>query len=54
MLATTEGLSEADKQQWRDWLVQVSKAPPAKKERGRDQEHLSIDSRTPQQTPERP
>ncbi|HWG45046.1 MAG TPA: hypothetical protein VN688_19915 [Gemmataceae bacterium] len=56
MLATTEGLSEADKQQWRDWLVQVSKAPPAKKERerGRDQEHLSIDSRAPQQTPERP
>ena len=33
LLATTEGLSELDKQQWFEWLNQVSKVPPPVKDR---------------------
>jgi tetratricopeptide (TPR) repeat protein len=54
MLAATEGLSETDKQQWRDWLTQVSKVPPKKdRERDRGTERPVLDSRTPQPEPER-
>jgi tetratricopeptide (TPR) repeat protein len=53
MLAKTEGLSEADKQQYSDWLSQVSKMPLPGKEpkRGREPERPPVD---PGNTTERP
>jgi hypothetical protein len=56
LLPTTEGLSEAEKQQWSDWLNQVSKVPiPLKDaERGVERERLPLDSRNPTPNAEHP
>jgi hypothetical protein len=47
LLANTEGMSEVDRQQWLDWLNQVSKVPPpASRDAGKDPPRI-INERNP-------
>ncbi|MGH7172874.1 MAG: tetratricopeptide repeat protein [Gemmataceae bacterium] len=42
MLATTEGLSDADRQQWNNWLQIVTAAPPPERDTSSDQPRIII------------
>lgn len=54
MLPTTEGLSEADRQKWLEWLTQISKAPELSRERDAGRKPTPNDRANPLINPDRP